>query len=255
MKRFALILEASRATGQDAIDGCKRDAERWEAWLKSKFGGAWNDDEVQVVNNPYPFELRSAMPSVHAADFAIVAFSGHGRIVQDPFGRRKQMITIGDGTEIEFTSLTPRAPKKVTSCDACREIHFAPPPVTRTKSAATFNLESYSEQYSRAAYRMAYENLIESTDAGEYTMYSCSPNEYAGDDVLNGGYFTDSLLTAAARWSMGASSSSALWINDGFREASASVTAMARAKGLSQNPIASSSVRSAGGYPFAIALK
>jgi Caspase domain len=249
MKRFALILEASRAKGHGVIDGCKRDAERLEGWLKSPAGGAWNNDEVKVVNNPWQFEIDQHKPSLDKADFATVTFSGHGRILEDSAGRRKQMVTLGDGSEIDFASLTPTASKKIMLCDACREVHVQ---VMQQKSIKAA-LSMFAEARSRDKCRHIFDKAVADAPPGLYMMYACSPNEYAGDDVLNGGFFTDALLSEAADWATGRYSTPVLRIADAFQAAAPKVSARGAASGNKQTPMASPSVRSGLPFPFAVA--
>jgi hypothetical protein len=259
MKRFALILEASRANTRKPIDGCKRDAERFEAWLKNPGGGAWNNDEVMVIHDPWQFELDKYKESLDGADYAVVAFSGHGRIVEDWSGRRKQMITIGNntdaGTEIDFDSLTPRAAKRVMSCDACREVHAAARLVENYQKRLA-GLAKFAEQYyTRADYRRAFEKALLNAREGEFKMFSCSPNEYAGDDAVNGGFFTDALLSSSADWCGNQSRENILTVGEAFMAACPIVAAAARHAGHEpQNPVATSSIRTGLPFPFAVYL-
>jgi len=248
------VLEASRATGQKIIDGCKRDAERVEAWLKGNLGGAWDGHEVKVINNPYPHELRQIRSGLDSADFAFVSFSGHGYIKEDYSGRRTQRIILGDGTEIDFLSLAGNVRKQILICDACREVHKPEVREKHIKLSASL-LENRAAGYDRIEYRKAFDRSVSSAPDGNFTIYSCSPNEYAGEDPLNGGFFTDALLSGTADWCTSRRTSGILTIDDAFAIACPLVKNMANRSNSPQNPIGGPSNRSGNPFPFGVSLQ
>lgn len=248
MNRFALLIEASKA-GAPELPGCVRDVERMKHWLAGNAGGAWNDDEIRVLNNPTPALIAAWHARAGQADFAFVAFSGHGRIVEDWTGNRTQMITVGSNQEIDFLSLRPASPKTILICDACREVHPLLTFNERVEKAMKF--ARAHEPFTRQQYRDAFEYAVAVAPAGAFTIYSCSPGEYAGEDVLNGGYFTDSILSGAGGWWQRNPTSAILTIDGALDIAKRSLAAAKR----DQMPIGGPENRNGNPFPFAVCLR
>jgi|SRR5579864_2550110 len=235
MKRFALILEGSRVADDSPIDGCKRDAGAMESWLTSPAGGAWEKEEVEVVHNPWQFEIDSGKAKLDAADFAIVTFSGHGHLEQTKDGLDQRLV-IGSGNgpkDISLSSLYPNAPKSIVMIDACRKIE--PAPVIKMARAFTFN-ERIEMEMDRNAYRAAYEKAIQNANDGRFLLMACSVNEFAGEDNLNGGLFTHTLLEVARNWCLTQSGAGICTIGQAFDAAEPVVTQAAKQRGRIQRP-------------------
>ena len=245
MNRHALLIDASEAKDHERIDGCKRDVERLEDWLRSEAGGAWESSEITVLHNPKKFDLLLPKIKIDNAYFAFSSFSGHGRIVQEPSGRQTQKIVIGTGEEVDLSEITPKAKKGIVCCDACREVHIMKEKHFRFAEGM---IKMSTAAPNRASYRQMFETAVTAAGEGIYTMYSCSPNECAGDDALNGGVFTDALLSSASDWFSG-SKRGILTINAAFETAARIV-----GTGGKQTPMATASIRSGNAPPFGISL-
>lgn len=251
MRRYALLIEASKAKGQKEIPGCVRDVERLSRWLRNTAGGAWEASEIKVLNNPSRSDINFAKLPLNLADFGFVAFSGHGWIKESISGHRTQKIVLGSGEDMDFNELKPTGPKSIMSCDACREVERPVRYQMSTKSAAI--LERFMERRSRADYRAAYERAIDAALPGVFTMYSCSPDQYAGEDPLNGGLFTDVLLSVGERWYESAGQG-VLPIDQAFETARAAVS-RAASSSSPQDPTGGPSNRSGNSFPFGVCLK
>ncbi len=250
MKRYALLIEAARAKGQKEILGCERDVDRLQTWLKNPAGGAWNDSEIKVLHNPTKAQLASEKLIINRADFALLSFSGHGRIVENYTGHRRQMVTIGTGEEIDFDEMKPAVPKAIIICDACREVHR----LAETREVTFGRVAQYAKeakQYTRQDYRDLFERKVEAAAAGTFTMYSCSPGQCAGDDPLNGGVFTDALLNRAGDLYSNSRSTLAYEVESVFLLAKTTVTS----KYPDQSPMAGPSNRSGNAFPFVVHLE
>src|SRR4051794_517487 len=80
MKRKAIIIETSAVPDLDHLPGAGRDAETLEAWLRGNAGGAWGDEigEIEVLHTPSVNLVKAHLLIAKHADYAFVAFSGHG---------------------------------------------------------------------------------------------------------------------------------------------------------------------------------
>jgi hypothetical protein len=250
MKRHALLIDAGKARDETELPGCTRDVERLSAWLHSGVGGAWEPEEIAVLHNPSRWELTTAVSKGFVAvDFGLLAFSGHGEIEEDWSGKRTQKVVAGDGQELDFATLSPAAPKSIIICDTCRKIK-RPVRFERRQKAMAFS-EGYSSRFSRLVFRERFRLAVENAPAGRFTMYGCSPGQTAGDDALNGGFFTDSLLTVAAAWCEDNTGSGVLTIDKAFELARGHMVQ----SNLDQVPVGTPSDRSRNGNPFPFAIR
>jgi len=256
VSRRALLIESSKAKGQKEIAGCRRDVERLQSWLGNVVGGAWNASEITILHDPTRKEIDDAKKLAFGVDFAFLAFSGHGRIIEDWTGNRKQKIIIGTGEEIDFNDLLPSAKKAIHLCDACREIHRpAALELSVNKAMQKYARFSESTGYSRADYRAVYDQWVDSA-RGTYTMYSCTAGQCAGDDPLNGGVFTGTLLDLSGRWYEAATKSAVLSVDAALNLTKPVVGAASRRADADspQDPSGTPSARDGTPFPFAIAL-
>lgn len=255
MIRRALLIDAGRAAPDDIIDGCSVDVKELKAWLMSNAGGAWDEaEEICWLHNQTLAKIEQGKQWVDKADFAFVAFSGHGRI-NEVNGKRHQAVIVGDCEEIDFARLKPTTSKSIVICDACRKVHVMGPIV----KAFTENVQRYAKaaaaRYSREDYKREYLRLLGEAD-GRYTMYSCSTGQYSGDHEENGGRFTSSLLSCAGIWYTDtAGPMEHFTIGEAFGKAAPIVAAKSRAENAKypQDPEAFSSIRGVSSkYPFVI---
>lgn len=248
MTRFALLIEASKS-GTPALPGCVRDVERLKGWLESTAGGAWNDDEIKILNSPSSSAIAPWHAKAGKADFAFVAFSGHGRILEDRWGTRTQKITVGSSEEIDFMALRTASTKTILICDACREVERVS--VFNERVEKSLKFARAREFYTRQQYRDAFEYAVKNAPAGAFCMYSCSPGQTAGEDALNGGYFTDSLISGSGAWWEQNAKSEILTIDAALGIATQRLSYARRA----QVPMGGPESRSGNPFPFAVCLK
>jgi hypothetical protein len=195
MKRKAFLIGSPFIEGKpNYLQGVTPDILNMKSHLLSLNGGAWNEEEILIFENPTKIELSNAMTGTY--DFVIVQYSGHGFEYTD------------HGTQIdinpnEYLSLEEmhrwiNAQRRYYFLDCCRGV------VKRVeKSIQSFSMDSMLESRNRRPeYRKKYEDVIESCETGLSVIYSCGLNESADeDDSGKGGIFTVSYFKAAAKLS------------------------------------------------------
>ena len=247
MKLHAMLIHAAHASGHTVIEGCVRDYERVLQWLQDPFGGAWDSAEISKLPGAGRDEVVAAKKKADQADFTFFMFSGHGAIVEDRFGKRRQFLILGDGSEVDLETIRPVTPRGILICDACRRIECEEPEAL--SKAARF-AEAARPALSRAAYRIAYEKSIERTNPGIFEMFSCQPGQFSYVSTINGSYFTDALLRCAIEWEEQQTGINMLAVDDTFARAKAIV----QRKQSVQIPQGGPTNKSGNSFPFAIAL-
>jgi hypothetical protein len=249
MSRSAILIEAGNARNQGKLLGAIEDVRRLREWLESNIGGAWNSDEIKVLSNPSPADVRNAVKEASNSSFSFVTFSGHGEITQDQYGTRRQKIIVGTGESMDLTELKPSSPKNVIICDSCRIVREIVQ-MSRTVKAALL-LENRATRFQRYQYRERFDSAVANANPGTWSMYGCSPNQFSNEDPLNGGLFTISLITEGAKWTEGQDGSATLYVEEAFELAKSAVTALKS----EQVPTGGADNRSGTRLPFVVYLK
>lgn len=118
------------AGGNDPRIGANEDVHRFRIFLRSKIGGAWNDDgqEIEWFINPTNQQLVAPLMDAADADYAFVLFSGHGN--HPPYSTNPLLtkLALADG-EMRARDLNPRNGKSLIIIDACRKVTRLPAPL------------------------------------------------------------------------------------------------------------------------------
>lgn len=190
MKRKALLIGN---TGD--LEGVQLDIAKLRRFLKSPTGGAWEDSEILVVENPglSDFLLRLDLLRLQSLDFAFVMFSGHGAHI------RETVLALNPKNELlQETKLHNLAPRQVTVVDCCRGV------MTEVLAKATPTMEALDAAYvDRAAVRKRYDNLIMAAMKQQARLYACSIDEAATDDSKKGAVYLGHLLDSAHAFESG----------------------------------------------------
>lgn len=189
IKRHALVIECSAIAGLGKISGAQKDAVAWQKFLLSNRGGAWRNDELTILSNPTPQEVRSKI-ALMTNGYSFVTFSGHGHVTEPS---RKTMVCL-QGGDISESELTPSSPRVTVILDSCRE---------QTYSFAEEVMESLAMHKTASAasqYRNLFDTALERSSEGVCQLYGCSFKQSAHEDPGIGGYFTQSLIQAGKSW-------------------------------------------------------
>jgi hypothetical protein len=198
MRRKAFLIGSPFIEGTpNYLPGVTPDVVNMKKHLQSLSGGAWNDDEITVFENPTKNKLRSEMQGYY--DFVIIQYSGHGF----EYSTSGTYLDINPYENISLEELHGfvQSSRRYYFLDSCRGI--VREPITESRKA--FSMDSMNAyDYYRVAYRKKYESIIEKCEFGTSLIYSCSLNESAEEDPQGrGGIFTLSYLrssTAKVDW-------------------------------------------------------
>ncbi len=180
MKRSALLICNNDASG------ATHDIDKWEKFLVSGEGGAWERAEIQKCVNPSLAELRSALYRIKGDgnDFVIVAFAGHGE------WKRSTVLEINPaGESISETAFNNLASREIVCLDCCRGVSRL------SESATEAQLRMFSANQ-RSYLRQAYDNRMMQALPQIVKLYACQVGESAYGDN-SGGFYTNHLLDKA----------------------------------------------------------
>jgi len=201
MKRVALILSAPGGYDKrtERLEGIVNDADNWKNFLSLNIGGAWEEDEneIIVINDPTPEDIDELrfFVEINEYDFVFLAFSGHG--VYDK--ATKGNVYFINNEIIPERKFLLNTNRQLTVFDACRV------PVDDIFGLECFSEEganifkSFSrldERIIRQQYKKAYnDSILKLPIHMEERLYSCSKEESAAD-IGTGGLFTVNLINA-----------------------------------------------------------
>lgn len=220
-KRFAIIIESGNVANQDDLPGARKDAENWEAFLRSKQGGVWGDDEIRVLHKPRLVEV-AILNIIHKNEYVFLAFSGHGEEVVDrSTGKSSTRICLNEHElSVDAETLSP-SQFGTAIFDCCRGVENAVGHIEllnevsrggrQTMAFTTIHAKSASVPLvnrTRKTYRATEDGCrrvflreLESKALNPAVyMYSCGKTEGAGEDPFAGGYYTTLLLNGANNW-------------------------------------------------------
>lgn len=181
MNRHALLIG-----NLDAV-GAQNDINNWKKFLRSGVGGAWNQNEIEVLINPSKVLLESRLFLIKATayDFVFVVYAGHGG------WQRSTILEINPQYEtISETQLKGLAPREILTLDCCRGTS------TTADVLNEAQLRMFSET-TRSTIRARYDTRMMAASPQQVTLYACSIGEsaYCTND---GGYYTRNLIRQSA---------------------------------------------------------
>jgi hypothetical protein len=173
------------------IPGARMDPLNFRALLLSPLGGAWEDDEITVLENPSRQKLTAELRKLKQHDYGFVSFAGHGRHVSTDRGTR---IQINPDEEISADDLRLGAEKQTVILDCCRRLERE-----IIADSAMRKARVYKHALDPADCRRFFDIRIEECQAGLVVLHSCGFNETAGE-TSRGGWYSRALLDGAGDW-------------------------------------------------------
>ncbi len=216
MIRRALLIGVGATRGEAALPGAYQDIAALQRYLISITGGAWEESEIAPLLDVQRKTVLDARPWLNEADYAFVAFSGHGceRELQHHTGLRYPMTCMlcADGLEVQRAELTPSSYRSVVLLDTCRVYQ---PILDKTASIGATLMDGRRHQISRQTARRWFEQGISEAQLGPELVYGCQFDGTASDLPS----FTASLVATARYW--GEQASGTLNLGHAFNNACA----------------------------------
>jgi len=163
----------------------------YQLFFKSNAGGAYEDNEIAVLDQPTVVELKKLVDDA-AIDYAITVLVGHGG-VQDNI----QLYQINSTEIIKPGQLEFIDSKHLIILESCRNIGKGITAIDITDRVPRFKSGGVILiALTRAKVKALYIEQIDKCDKGIVVCFACSKDESA-----NGYYFSKILLEKAKAWS------------------------------------------------------
>ncbi|WGE67050.1 caspase family protein [Actinobacillus equuli subsp. haemolyticus] len=188
MKKKAIIIG-----NMDPNLGVQKDIDDTISFLKSKAGGAWNDNEIVVLKDSPSILLKYQLQQYKSEklDYVFLLFGGHGDMTSNitniyPSHKSNEALS-----EEIFNNLAPRQLSVLDCCRVPRKL-ISNNIVELSESAST---EDFSVELSIEKIRELYHNQILQAPEQHLKLYACDTGEAAIDN--NGGLYTQELISNA----------------------------------------------------------
>lgn len=198
MKRCLILMGNDGVRNTSSyLPGVSKDIERYEAFFRSDFGGAWEDDEIDTQNYGWTAErLLNTLWSrrLDRLDYALIVFAGHG------YAERGGEIyfELSPGSEVALSTIKTWLPnqKMLMIADSCQGYLDEPLSKSLTESIRTFSAGGRIRD-SRNTMRDRYNMFIESMHGREKAFASAVSLGECANDTSKGGLYSRNLLDLA----------------------------------------------------------
>lgn len=187
MKKKAVIIG-----NMDPNLGVNQDIKVLEAFLQRREGGAWTNNEIEVLKDPSEDYLLNKIDRYKKEhfDYFLLIFGGHGDSIGNITNISPSHLSKYTLSENIFNEIADR---QLSIFDCCR----FPRRIIR-ESIASLSVEaSFSEyfvqQLSPEEIRRIYEERIIDSPKHHLKLFSCKIGQYAQDD--DGGLYTQTLIS------------------------------------------------------------
>ena len=194
MKRKALIVSNPGEPGaENYCNGVNVDVRNYSSFLKTPLGGGWYDSEISLLPRPSCSDLEKSVSGLSSYDYTLIVFCGHGFFSAQ---RETTILELKKGQEFNSLDLRKKSYKRTILLDCCRQVEKE----TLGEEALIAKFAEARERLNLADCRRYFETQVDKCATGIIVGYACAKNEKAGDDPTTGGYYSHSLLKAAASW-------------------------------------------------------
>jgi len=186
MKRHALLIGNTFG-----LSGVKIDISKFSRFLRSDIGGAWDNDEIEVMQNTtkYDLERKLVMINMLRYDYSIVMFSGHGGY------QRATLLELNNkGETIEDSALKGLSKRQLSIFDCCRGIIHED--IKKADTLVVFGESVGIEKRQRI--RDRYDERIMDAAEQQISLYSCSIGQVSYD-TNEGAVYLSNFLSAASQ--------------------------------------------------------
>jgi hypothetical protein len=207
------ILIASPDTHYGPLPGAVLDVERFNDFLRSDYGGAWEEEEISILFGPSLKQVQEELAAAEDGDYVFISFSGHGEHCRSGSLNDTRLI-LTDSDRIFVYDLNPRNPRHLVVVDACRRVLDTQ---TIVKLGA-LDEARLGPSTNRLACRKLFDRLVLEAEEGRVVMYSCDVNQAAGE-TRNGGFFSRFLVQKARAVCEASSEGGVIQVPDAFEMA------------------------------------
>lgn len=194
-KKILIISNPGEKDAENYCEGVNVDVREYISFFTSANGGAWNEDEIIILNKPTVSDLNKALYKLQNCEYSIIVFCGHGY-----YSLHNDSTFLELQTDIEYNSslLRSNTSKRTIILDCCRKI-YNDLPSTFDESHVLMNF-SNTMTISKSVAREFYESELSKCHNAIILISSCSVDETAGDSSSKGGYYSYSLREVAKQW-------------------------------------------------------
>ena len=171
----------------DGLPGVPVDIDAYYSFFTSPIGGAWCDDEIDIMLNPTQRCVFNKIVEIEESryDYVITIFLGHG--AEMDYGT---ILKINEREVIGLHHLMNLSPKQIIIAECCRK------PVQMPADLAFANAGATMLSMSRDPIRQAYEDRIRDCPPQKIILFACDTDEKAKGSS-DGGRYSSYLLQAA----------------------------------------------------------
>lgn len=200
MKRCLILIgnEGVRNT-PSYLPGVSKDIDRYKAFFRSDFGGAWEDNEIDSQNYGWTAEgLHQTLylRRLDGLDYALIVFAGHG------YAERGGEIyfELSPGSEVSLSTIKTWLPnqKMLMIADSCQGYLDEEFSKALTESIRTFSAGGKIRD-SRNNMRIRYNLAIESMHGREKAFASAVSLGECANDTSKGGLYSRTLMDLAGK--------------------------------------------------------
>lgn len=183
--RKAIIIGSPGNSG-NFLRGVKRDIENMSWFLQSNKGGAWQREDIVILDNPSLARVNTVLKWMWA-DYLFVYFSGHGYTDWETGSR---MLALRD-CNIPDLYLLNSSPRQLVIIDSCRS--YLAPGLSGLPA-----LEGHIDHFEGSPAYELFNEYIACSPEGKLIVHSTQPGKVSIDSP-SGGHFTQALLHVATR--------------------------------------------------------
>jgi len=192
MKRRALLIGYTGAdSNEDTLEGVLFDLEKYKNYLMSSRGGAWENDEIIVLNAPTKSKLKIQLLLAKAdgIDMMFTVFSGHGDFDDVEKGCRRFLLNKDEIVwEKELWNI---AKKQILICDSCAGLRSRNANESLLEEKRVSNIIKTSSN-ERLLARKKYDTWCYECENQLIRLYAAKAGTYAEDQ--DGGVYTNCLI-------------------------------------------------------------
>jgi hypothetical protein len=192
ISRGALII----GSPDEEIPGVNIDIKNINTYLKSPIGGLWHEREIKNLDSPSVSEVKKEIDLLRTKDYSLIFFAGHGYY---SVPSKSTIVQLNSQDALDSLELRLGAKKHTLILDCCRKSENDHPLLKAAMESMVFD-SARGQGLNASECREFFDTAISKCDAGIVVINSCSIDETAGENEINGGYYTSSLIDSANEW-------------------------------------------------------